>query len=313
MKKLLTLITLTALLFSCSQDESSDAEIVDFIVTETSSTDLIVKDIIIDSELNKIYVFFDNDLSQMNASITLTADIKLSSGAKASSVVSSELSFANADEVKTIEVTAENGSTKNWYIYLIHHQLQNSGFGQWFDNQGMNGKDYKEIGSSAGKSVWSTANMATSIYDVHCTKPLADGTNTLVEITTGKTSQVPVTAGTIFLGTFDLAGAIAHPTEPEQATIFGVPFIFRPTGVKFKYKYQAGDTLIQATLNNPTNIFGGFTVEDIDGEDKCSMYAILESRNGDQVSEIAYTKIESGTTDDVMIETTMTFDYSSTA
>jgi putative glycosyl hydrolase or carbohydrate binding protein len=312
MKKTLIIFAMALLLFSCDEDKSSNAEIVDLSVISLSSTDLIFEDVLIDTEGQKLYVFLNNNLSDFSFPITLTTDLKLSSGAKTSSIIGNEISFSNSDEVKLIEVEAENGIVKNWYVYLMHRQMQNSGFENWFDNKGMNGENYKEIGSSAVSSIWSTANMATSIYDVHCTQPIMDGSNTLVEITTGETLQVPITAGTVFIGTFNLSGAISNPTDPEQATIFGAPFIFRPTGFKFKYKYQAGENYIQATLNNPSNIFGGFTTEAIEGEDKCSIYAMLEVRDGDHVNEIAYVKMESGTTDDIMTEAVLNFDYTST-
>ncbi|MFC2151462.1 PCMD domain-containing protein [Bacteroidota bacterium] len=311
MKKILIVLAITLFVFACSDDKSSDAEIIDLTITNLSSTDLNYQNTSIDSEMKKIYIFLDNDLTEFIFPITLSADIRLSSGAKTSSISSGDLIFANSDEVKTIEVEAEDGTLKNWYIYLFHRQIQNSAFEYWFDNQGMNGKIYQEIGSSSVTSVWATANMGTSIYDVHCTQPLTDGSNTLVEIYSGETGNLPITAGTIFTGIFNVAGAISHPTDPEQATIFGIPFTFRPTAIKYKFKYQSGDRYILATLNDPNNIFGGFTVTDIEGEDKCSMEATLEIRNGDQVNEIARAELFSETTDDVLTEITIPFIYTS--
>lgn len=310
MKKLFVFLSAIILLFSCSEDESSNADIVDLLVTDISHTGLSVKDVQIESEFKKVFVFIDNDLSEYS-SIKLTTDIKLSPGAKTTSIQNNEIIFSSANEVKTIEIQAEDGTIQEWHMYLIHHQIQNSHFEQWYDNQGMNGENYTEIGSSAIKTVWATANMGTSIYGVYCTQPFMDGSNTLVEIKTGETSQVPVTTGTLFTGIFNLAQAIANPTDPKKATAFGVPFIFRPTAMKFKYKYQAGDTYVQAALNKPDDIFGGFTVSEIDGEDKCSIYTILEIRKDNEVIEVARAEIYSETTADILTEIIIPFDYSS--
>lgn len=312
MKKILILFSISLLLFACSdEDKSSDADIVGLSITNLSSSDLSLKDVKIDSETSKIYIFLDNDLSQFTFPISLTTDIKLSSGAKTRSISGSELNFSNPDETKVIEVEAEDGTIKTWYIYLIHHQLQNASFEHWFDNKGMNGKDYKEIGNSYETSLWATANMGTSMDGVYGTQPIADGSDTLAEITTGKTTQVPITAGTLFTGRFNLADAMVNPTDPKKATDFGVPFIFRPSAMKIKFKYQAGETYQKATVNNPGNILGGFTVTDIEGEDQCSIYAILEVRNGDQVKEIAKAELFSGTTSNVLTEKTAPFIYTS--
>ncbi|MCK5171076.1 MAG: PCMD domain-containing protein [Bacteroidales bacterium] len=311
MKKLLIIFTFISILISCEEDESSNADILEITVNSISNDDLIYESAYIDTENNKVFIFINNDLLDFAFPITRNADIKLSSSAKTSSISNNELNFSNPNEVKMLEVEAEDGTVKNWYIYLVHHQIQNSDFEHWFDNMGMDGGNYQEIGSSLVTSVWATANIGTSMYKVYCTQPLTDGSNTFAEITTGETTQLPITAGTLFTGVFSLAGAIANPTDPEQATIFGTPFIFRPTALKFKFKYQAGENYIQATLIDPSSIFGGFTIENIEGEDQCTIYAFLEIRNGDQVTEIARTEMDSGTTDDILTETLMTFNYTS--
>jgi putative glycosyl hydrolase or carbohydrate binding protein len=312
MKKILPLLLIAILFFACSDDKSSNADITDAYITDLSDSNLDYIQSSIDNENGKIFLFFNNDLRNITFPINLGADIKVSSGAKMSSLLNGELIFLTPDNILTTEVIAEDGTSKNWSVFLVHKQLQNSDFETWFDNMGMNGKAYKESGNSSVTTVWSTANMGTSTYSVYGTKPINDSENTLVEIKTQEAGNLPITAGTIFTGVFSLAEAIANPTDPEKATLFGTPFIFRPTGFKFKFKYQAGDNYVQATLVNPTNIFGGFTIADIAGEDKCTIYAFLEVRDGDQITEIARTKMESGTTENNLTEATLTFNYTST-
>ena len=311
MKKLLPLLLVATLFFACSDDKSSNADITEAYITDLSDDDLNYVQSTIDTDNGKIYLFFNNDLSDITFPINLSADIKVSSGAKMSTLLN-ELVFTSPDKVLTTEVVAEDGTSKSWSVFLVHKQLQNSDFEDWFDNLGMNAKSYKEAGNSSVTSVWATANLGTSSYSVYGSTPVSVEGNTVVEIKTQAAGSLPITAGTIFTGIFSVANAIANPTDPEQATLFGTPFIFRPSGFKIKYKYQAGEDYVQATLINPKDIFDGFTIADIEGEDKCTIYAFLEIREGDEIKEIARTKLESGTTVDVMTETTLNFNYTST-
>ncbi len=311
MKKVLPLLLVATLFFACNDDKSGNADITEAYITDLSDGNLNYVQTSIDSETGKIYLFFNNDLRDITFPINLSADIKVSSGAKMSSFINGELVFSDPDNVLTTEVIAEDGTSKNWSVYLVHKQLQNSDFESWFENMGMNGKSYQEVGSSSVTSVWSTANMGTSMYSVYCSNPITEGLNTIVEITTGETSQVVITAGTVFTGIFSLAGAIANPTDPEQATKFGTPFIFKPKSIKLKYKYQAGEDYIQATLNDPTSIFGGFTTESISGEDECTIYAFLESRVDNEIIELARAEFYSGTTENTLAETNIEFTYTS--
>ena len=121
----------------------------------------------------------------------------------------------------------------------------------------------------------------------------------------------PVTAGTLFTGRFDINGAINHPTDPRQATHFGTPFSLRPVSFKFKYAYQPGDLYVRATLNNPDNIFGGFTVTELQGSDMFTAYAILERRDGSNVVEVGRAEMISGDQQNEITEVSLPFVYSS--
>jgi len=319
MKKIIIPILAIFMLISCSDDEkSSNADIISMEITGFSDQALVHTATEIIAEEAKVYIYLDNDLTQHTFPIHIASEIILSSGAKAASIVDGELSFSNIDEVKKITITAEDGNVKDWYIFIIHKQIQNHRFENWYTGVGMNGKSYTEIGNSAIESLWATANMGTSMYTVYCTQPKYETANTLAEIKTGQTgltaenSTIPITAGTLFTGRFNIAGAIANPTDPKKATDFGIPFRHKPTAIKVKYKYQAGEKYIQATLNSPTNIFGGFTVTEIEGEDQCSIYAILEKRSGDSSIELARAQLDSGTTPDILTEFTIPFNYTST-
>lgn len=294
-----------------SNNESGNKDIIRFDITSLSISDLTVKDVELNEENKCIYLFIDNDLSVVNFPLSLVTDIQLSEGATVPSITNGEIIFTHPDEVKNIQIVAEDGTFQDWYIFLVHHQLQNSNFKTWFDNKGMNGFNYKEIGPSYETSIWATANLGTSIYGQYGTQPLVNEEGKFAKIMTDSTKKLPLTAATLFTGKFNLAGATSNPTDPREATIFGTPFTYKPTAMQFKFKYQAGEKYIQATLNDPSDIFGGFTVSEIEGEDQCSIYAILEKRSDNEVYEIARAELISETTQDVITETTIPFNYTS--
>lgn len=283
------------LLSACKKEKSNLAEILNLKIEQNSA--LPIKAVGISKDEGKIFIFIDKELTREHLPLTLKIDIEISKGAKTNATNS--LDFSNSDEVKQISVLSENGHEKKWLIYLVHHQLQNAGFKTWFDNQGMNSKYYKEIGESLEKSVWGTANMGTSMYGVYCTKPTVQG----VTITTQKTTTIPITAGTLFTGKFDLELAIKNPTKPENAVSFGTPFVFIPKKMKIKYQYVPGKKLIQAKLKNPDNLFDGFTVEEVLGEeDECDVYVYLENKSGNEPVKIATGALELGKKTEGVIE-----------
>jgi hypothetical protein len=122
-----------------------------------------------------------------------------------------------------------------------------------------------------------------------------------------------VTAGTLYTGRFDLNGAINNPTDPRKASILGIPFVLRPVAIKFRYSYNPGEQYVKATPKNPDNIFGGFNITDIPGEDMFSIYAYLEVRHGDSNVEIGRAEISSGVLQSDLTEITIPFTYTSSS
>ncbi len=313
MKKLVFLLIPAILFVGCKKDEeqSDEAKILDFTVTSTSISNFSLEDVFIDEESSKILVLSQNDLAGENPPISFTPEISVSEGATIVPPSGQAVSFNNKDGAITYIVTAANGTETKWAFTIRDMQLPNGGFEDWYDTVGMNSLPLLEPGFSAASTIWSTANMATSLYDKSGTTPLADGDNTLVKIVTDNTPTVPITSATIFTGRFDMQGAIKNPTDPDQATLFGIPFTFRPTAIKFKYKYTPGEDYIEGTLNDPTNIFGGFTIEHLDGGDKCFAWSNLEIIDGNDITLIGRAELIQGDTIAELTEVTLPYVYQS--
>lgn len=308
MKKYFYLLFAVIILLSCSEDESSANLLNEINVTSISNENLNYARTDINSLAQSIYIFFDDDLTNVSFPLIIETSIKISKGAK-TTLSNDQLVFNSSDQVIEFDIIAENGNTTTWLVFLVHKQLQNSDFDIWHDAQGLNGIYYDELGTNVPSSIWATANLGTSTYSVYGSKPITIVNNTLIQIKTDSVKQLPITAGTAFTGYFYLNGAISNPGDPKKATLFGTPFIHKPSAFKVKYKYTAGTYYKQAELVNPDNIFGGFTEESISGEDKCAIYAILETRDNDAVVEIARAELFSTSTSDVITETIIPFEY----
>jgi hypothetical protein len=312
MKNLLSVLLLVLLVCSCKKDDlSSDASIVSFSVTDVSRPGMNLDRVYLDGTGRTISLLFADQIPADSLPLDVTATLTLPAGATSVPASGETITFSSMDLGLKYIVTAEDGTKAEHYVMLRDNQLQNSDFEDWYSANGMNGVPYEEPGKSAVSTLWASANSGTSIYGVYGTVPVLVGDNTVAQITTGETLMVPVTSGTIFTGKFDLNGAIDHPTDPSQSMLYGVPYSLQPSGIKFKYSYVPGSRYVKATLNDPGNIFGGFTVEDIEGEDMMTFYAYLEVRDGDNVREIARASFDSGDLQETMIEKTVPFIYTS--
>ncbi len=313
MKKLSYLLIPVFIISGCKKDDnkSEEALILDFSVVNTNISNFALEDVFIDGNFNQVLVLSQNNLAGENPPISITPEIEVSEGAFITPASGEEVSFDNKDGAISYVVTAENGDQTKWILTIRDMQLPDADFEDWFDTVGMNGNPYPEPGLSAQSTIWATANMATSMFGQYGTQPLIDGDNTLVQIVTGNTSTVPVTSGTIFTGKFDIQGAISNPTDPAQSTDFGIPFTFRPTALKLKYKFTPGELYIDGTLIDPTNILGGFTIDTIEGGDECILWCDLEVINGDNASLIGRAELINGETIEELTEVEIPFVYTS--
>jgi hypothetical protein len=311
MRNTFLLIFLALALAACKKDEpSGDTNITNFSVTDISRPSFTIDQIFQDDSSKIIYLCFSDRMPADSFPLQLTASFTLPDGATSNPVSGEVITSHNIDERLKYTISAGDGTQVEYFVVLRDSQLPNSGFEDWYTAVGMDGNPLSEPGISAETTVWGTPNYATSIYGMYCTKPLVNGDNTVVQIITVATT-VPITAGTIFTGKFDMNGAINHPTDPSQSAILGIPFSLRPDSFKFRYTYQPGSHYIKATLIDPDNIFGGFTVTDIAGTDMYNAYAILEKRTGTDVVEVGRAEISSDAVQVDLKEISLPFVYSS--
>lgn len=312
MKKLFIAL-LVIFAFACSDDTddttvSVGAELLGFTV-ESSSEFTAVKTYM-DSENGEIAVFSSIDFTTIDFPLTVVPEISVSEGATVVPASGSSVTFSDPEDFISYTITSEDGLNTSEYIFTIRdRQIPNAGFENWFQEIGMNSQPFQQPGIYKESTVWATANMGTSIYSIYGTSPLTDGDNTMIKIETVETVALPLVAGALYIGEFDLDGAIADPTNPVAAAILGIPFFERPTAVKFKYSYEPGAQMMEAILKDPGNLFGGFDVYDRDGKDKFGIEVALEKRVGEDVTFVAKMNMQSDQKIETLTEITIPFEY----
>ncbi len=309
-KKILVIILVISV-FSCSDDNSAvsdKAELTGF--TVTASAGFTPVKTFIDSEKGEVHVFTSGDLNKLTFPLTLKTEIEVSEGATVEPASGATVTFKDPEDFSKLKVTSEDGSNSMEYIFTIRdRQVPNAGFENWFQETGMNSQPFQEPGKYKESTVWATANMGTSIYSTYGTTPLKENNNTSIKIETVSTVGMPLVAGALYVGEFDINSAMKDPTNPVAAAKLGIPFYERPKSVKFKYKYKAGAQMIQAVPKQPGNLFGGFDVSNIEGKDKFGVEVALEKRVGENIVVVAKTNFQSDQDKDQFTEITLPVNY----
>lgn len=240
--RLLTCLLLCVMGMSCIQDEAPNAE-ADIVVC-TVPAEILRREPIIDNDKITLMVKANTDLSKQSPEFTLTP------GATILPASGTTLDF-NSPQYYT--VTSEDGRWKKRYevTYIV------TGIGTEYHFEdvkhgGNAGYDifYESDGNGGSVMDWSSGNGGFAFTDMSAprenypTMSSNDGYKgkcaMLVTRSTGKFGAdvgMPIAAGNLFMGTFDLLSAI---TDPLKATKFGMPFEHVPTYLTGYYKYKAG-------------------------------------------------------------------------
>ena len=310
MKKLFIVMFMFSV-FACSDDDntvSTGSEILGFTVESASGFTLVKT--IIDSENGVVQLFTSADLNELTFPLTLKTEIEVSDGAKVEPASGTQVTFSNPEDFINYTITSEDGLNFSEYVLTIRDsQIPNAGFENWFQETGMNGQPFQQPGKYKESTVWATANMGTSIYSTYGTVPVTEGNNTAVKILTIGTVGIPLLAGALYIGEFDMESAIADPTNPVAAAKLGIPFFERPKAVKFKYAYKAGAQMIQAVPKEPGNLFGGFNIFNVEGKDKFGIEIVLEKRAEENISVISKTNFQSDQNIEELTEITLPVNY----
>lgn len=247
---------------SCIQDEAPNAE-ADILTCTLPNTTMTTRPII-GNDIVTIFVERGADISQLAPEFTLTpgASISPSSG-----------TVRNFSTPQPYVVTAEDGFWKKTYtVTVIDSELSTLyNFEETLPGQKYDIFVEKKDGKitmqwASGNAGYALTGMATNA-DQYPTFQTAEGTSgkclKLVTRSTGFFGSMvgmPIAAGNLFIGSFDVSNAMSNPLK---ATRFGLPFYYVPTYLSGHYKFRSGNQFTE----------GGQPV--VGKRDICDIYALF--------------------------------------
>lgn len=244
---LLSCLFLCMIGMSCIQNEAPNAEA--DILACMVDPGILRRDPIISNDKVTLMVKLETDLSNQ------APEFELTPGATISPASGTTLNF---NEPQFYTVTSEDGKWKKRYEvayvvtgistqYRFEHVKKggNAGYAVFYETD--------DVGNSVMD--WASGNPGFAIADMGATADLyptlsvADGYKgqgaklvTRLTGSFGASVGMPIAAGNLFMGTFDVLSAIGSPLK---ATRFGVPFEHVPTHLTGYYIYKAGEVFTQ--------------------------------------------------------------------
>lgn len=291
MKKLFLYLLMIVALGACIQSEplNSEADIVACrILNGKGEVEKNIKGNII---INNTQI-----LAQANRKIDLTnlaLEVQLTEGA---TISPDPLVNRDYSGTQRFTVTSEDGNWPKTYSVIIDTADLPVvyGFENWeLDDKGNYHVIYEKISRSVPDTekeivfkqyVWASGNSGYSLTGV-ATDPFSYptvsveggvGKGKAVKLETkstgnfGEQMKMPIAAGNLFLGSFDVANAVSKPLEAAR---MGMPFGRRPVTLKGYYKYKPGTEFKAKDQNEKTVTIPGQT-------DEGDIYAVLYKSEG---------------------------------
>ena len=269
-------ICIASLFTSCDEDDvirSSEANITSFTFDTTVAANAAVLSQPVIDEANATITFKAEESGDVSA---LVPTIEVSAGATVTPASGSAVSFASG--LATFTVVAEDGTSKVYTVSCNMSSLIQYDFETWATPEGAM---YPEVVNPEG---WATCNDAVALiknmgpmfggitytgeYPVRQTTDAYSGSTAamLESVDTQGGSilgqTVPkVTAGSMFLGTFN---AMAAMSDPMATTEFGILYDKKPVKVSGYYKYTPGAEFYNAAGELQA-----------DRQDACAISAVL--------------------------------------
>lgn len=195
-------------------------------------------------------------LAQANPSIDLTKlalEVTLTEGANISPDPAQVMDYSHP---RKFTVTSEDGNWHKEYSVIIdtfdlplqydfeHYELNETGKYQVFFEETQGTALFKQYIWASGNSGFALTGVGRNPQD-YPTVSIENGIDgsRAVKLETkstgqfGETVKMPIAAGNLFLGSFDVNNAVQ---KPLKATRFGLPFGKKPLEIRGYYKYTSG-------------------------------------------------------------------------
>lgn len=258
---------------SCIKEEAPNAEADIESCTLADKDNLLILNPVIGNKRVTLFLKKGTDLTSLSPEFTLTP------GAMISPASGTERDFTTPQEY---EVTSEDGRWKKRYTV----EATTSGIKippvLRFENVRMEGKyqifyETNEEGTKMWE--WASGNPGFNLTGVgksctdYPTYQSEDGyEGKCLTLTTRKTGSfgagvnMPIAAGNLFIGTFDVLNALK---DALTATRFGMPFDYIPKRLHGYYKYRSGEVFYELDKAAPDKL------KPVDRKDRFNIYAVF--------------------------------------
>lgn len=285
MKKLRLYLPMVILLGSCIQSEPLNTE------ADITGCKILNAQGISDPNIKGNIIIENTRVrAQANPKIDLTnlaLKLELTEGATISPDPAKLLDYSSP---RTFTVTSQDGNWHKEYSVTIdtfdmpvrygfeHYELDATGRYQVFYEE-IKGHDavFKQYIWASGNSGYAIVNIGKTPQDYPTVSIDGGVAGKGIRLQTkstggfGETVKMPIAAGNLFLGSFDVNSAVA---KPLQATKFGLPFGKKPLRFKGSYNYKPGTEPFKAKdLKGNAIIIPG-------QEDSGDIYAVLYEAEG---------------------------------
>ncbi len=268
---IITLLSVFLLLNACIKKEAlnKEADILSININE----ELLKRDPVISNDEVICYVKQNTHLTALAPTFTITEGAHLSPE-------SGTVRDFTTPQIYT--VYSEDGQwSKNYTVIFIasdipkkyhfdHYELKHDAYHELYEEDENGNKNMAWASGNIGFAISANdlpptgypASMAEEGFINHSAKLLTCSTGAL-----GEMFGVPLAAGNLFIGEFDL-----DVSNPLASIHFGLPIYDVPKTLKGYYKYQSGEIFKRYTDENGNSISGG---EVINRKDSCAIYAVF--------------------------------------
>lgn len=243
---------------SCIQDEALNVEAA---IDDCTGANIQLANIDVTRKEIEIYVLDGTDISKQELIFSLPKGASIQADEKEPGDEPPFYNFSNR-LIRKFTVTSEDGNTQATYIVRInkmelptHYSFENlrattpfhvfyvtneSGIMQW----------------ASGNPGYNLSGMARNEMEYPTVQMPIGKTGRCLKLTTRSTGSfgaplgMPIAAGNLFIGSFDVQNAVL---APRQATKFGFPFTKLPVRMTGWYKYKRGATMTDENNNTIPN------------------------------------------------------------
>ncbi|MBP6064852.1 PCMD domain-containing protein [Bacteroides sp.] len=276
-KNLIICIFLGFMVTSCIQDEALNSEAA---IDGCTGKDVQLSNVDADNKLVNIYVHKSANLSKQNLVFTLPEGASIKANETVSGDTKSTYDFSAPSQTRKFTVTSEDGQWQPVYtVKIIPSELPSSfhfesllvGSSSPFDvfyefEQGTSQGASKVLQWASGNPGYKLTGMAKAASDYPTVQTTNGYVGKCVKLETrstgsfGAMAKMYIAAGNLFIGSFDLATALANA---PKATRFGFQFYKHPKMLKGYYKFKSGPVYTES--GQPQSGL----------KDKCDIYAIM--------------------------------------